>query len=1174
MNEVATPRIQADVFQARASNPQSSSWVSANAGSGKTYVLVNRIVRLLLAGNESHRILCLTYTRAAAAVMESRLFERLSGWIKLSDAELAEEIAGLNAGAAWNGKLEHARQLFTRALETPGGLKIQTIHAFCEGVLQRFPVEAKVTPGFTILDDRTSREWLKSVREKVLADAVLAPDSPRGKALAAVSGITHAGGFEDVLEALLAQRSEVAAAWSTPEKGAAAKQALKTALGIQEGETVETIAEAGSKVFPQDLMEEAITAMRTGAKRDNANADAIEQIKSSNTGPEKWANILNYFFNKDGAIPTSPDFLMSAKTAKSHEDLRERLLDIQAETIDIEDRRKAAITWQASNGLFTLASEILTEFQSEKRRRGQLDYTDLIIYTRDLLCRAGEGWPAWVMFRLDNGIDHVLIDEAQDTSPRQWEIVNALTQEFFTGEGARPEIDRTVFAVGDRKQSIYSFQGADPDGFDRQRSETSRLARAANEGFEAVNLNVSFRSAKTVLDAVDLVFTGDELAANGVAETTGEWPTHQATRTDADGLVEVWPMVEKPERVDLDPFAPVDQAPASHHHILLAQEIAGRIANWLDPETQKASGRNVTPGDILILVRNRGILAEALVRALVERNIPVAGADRLQLSNHIAVMDLLALSRAVSLPQDEYSLACVLKSPLVFRDDSTYTACRVQPITDDDLIALAAARKGSLWSALASAGKPYAQALERLKRWRGLAGYMRPFEFFSYVLGPDRGRALFHNRLGAEADDPIDEFLGLALEFETTHAPSVRGFAEWMSGDDAQIKREMDQAKNEVRVMTVHGAKGLESNIVILPDTNNVPNRRKVDDVLSLGKSETNPGVPVWKLKSALQPKIVSDYVEHVIGASLKEENRLLYVAMTRAKNELYVCGAGNMDELDPECWYAKVHGLISRHGSEIENAEGDTVSWRMGEPVNSGAVETVQVATPAAIEPWMKEDAPDEPPEPRPLAPSRLDFDTAAGATKAKIAETPALSPLDNSENAAFLRGKLIHRLLQTLPDVVPDKRKAAADIFLAQQSAELSEELRNEIARQVFSIIDSDDDDLRTLFAPGSLAEVPVTARISEITGPTGAPVVISGVIDRLAVGGDVIHLADFKTNRNAPTKPEDADILYIRQLAAYSLALKKIYPDRPVKAWLVWTQNGVAMEIPQSFLESAFT
>ncbi|MGI9370867.1 MAG: double-strand break repair helicase AddA [Hyphomicrobiales bacterium] len=1152
---------RADEFQARASEPRSSAWVSANAGSGKTYVLVNRIIRLLLDDNEPQRILCLTYTRAAAAEMENRLFKRLSAWINLSDEELRSEISSLNARMQWSGDLRAARRLFTRALETPGGLKIQTIHAFCESVLQRFPIEAGVSPGFTILDDRSGSEWLAQVRQHVLTSASLNPDTARGKALGVVSAITRESGFEDVLKTLLHQRSELVTHWADREKGVHLRAGLRAALGLDVHDTLESICEETLSDQPVGLLREAHAALLQGSKRDLSSAERIQAFFEAGTQQEKWNCLIACFYNATRTGLYSPGFLMTDKTAQSYPGLREQLLEEQARVEGGEDKRRAFITYQASDALFTLASEILSAFQEEKKRRGQLDYTDLVTYTRDLLENVQS---AWVMYRLDNGIDHVLVDEAQDTSPEQWQIFSELTDEFFSGAGARPDTQRTVFAVGDRKQSIYSFQGADPEEFDKQRDRVRQQSDAGQLPFEAVNLNVSFRSTQTVLDAVDHVFDENPLAGAGVAEEGEPWPDHQATRDDLPGLVELWPLIEPPEKPVIEPFAPVDAPPAAHPHIVLAQNIAKQVAGWCS--TNKAS-----PGDILILVRNRGILAEALVRALGENDIPVAGADRLKLSTHIAVMDLLALGQALTIAEDDYALACILKSPLVGLDGDGVSP--PLPITDEHLVALAHGRKGTLWRALEEAGAPYSQAYGRLSAWRALAHSMRPFEFFSTVLSRDHGRRWFAKRLGADVNDPLDEFLRLALDYEATHAPSLSGFADWMAGDEATIKREMDQSTGEVRVMTVHGAKGLEANIVILPDTVSVPDQRKVDDVIPLQRSDGGLVLPIWKLRKDLRPNVVMACVDNVLIARTKEENRLLYVAMTRARNALYVCGAGDEDKLKPECWYAKVKSMMAVHGREIEGDDG-SILLRMGEERDLAANAWVKsLAVPQEEDaPWFRTAAPAEPPEPRPLAPSRLDFDLAGATPQARLKEQVAASPLADFDAGQMVRGRLIHRLLQTLPDLETDARISACERFLATHAADLREEQRQGIQAEVVALLQSDDPDIRALFAQGGLAEVPLTGRIG-VNGPTGAPIIISGIVDRLVVREGDILLADFKTNRDIPENSKDADKVYLRQLAAYGMALNEIYPGHTIKSFLVWTRSGHAMRIEQGVLATAF-
>lgn len=1147
---MSTQRLsEASYQQARASRPDASAWVSANAGSGKTYVLVNRIIRLMLSGAPPERILCLTFTRAAAAEMETRLFRRLSAWIVLDDAHLRKAIGALGPADDWSGDLSLARRLFTRALETPGGLKIQTLHGFCESVLQRFPVEAGIAPGFSIMDDRTSAELMRAAREHVLALAAQShAASPEAKALERIIVHTQSAGFDDVLTTLLNERSQLVAGWSLEGAGDNLRSALYGELGLEEAETAELVMAGALAAVDRGCATEAIDAFSSSAsKTDQARAASLSGALSN----DNWAQYSSVFLTAKGE-PRAEKSLATKAIKEGQPGVWQWMLDEQARVVAADDRRKAALTADASNALFTLASVILRSFQGEKERRGQLDYDDLVIYTRNLLTRLDA---AWVLFRLDGGIDHVLIDEAQDTSPEQWDIVSQLTSEFFAGAGARDTL-RTLFAVGDHKQSIFSFQGAAPDEFVAQKARLEARVADAGQLFEDVRVNISFRSTQTVLDAVDHVFQ-DQLAQKGLAD---DEILHQANRLGQAGQVELWPLFEKPDEEERDPYDLVDAPAVTDPRLQLARHIAETIGTWINSkEILTPRGRAVVPGDILILVRNRTVLADAIVRTLRDAGIPVAGADRLKINSNIAVMDLVALVRALHMPQDDYSLACVLKSPLLEHDEA-------RAINDDDLIALAAERNGTLCQALDGA-PGFSRAAARLSSWRALSHSSRPFEFFSQVLEVGGARRRFAERLGAEVNDPLDELLSLAGEFERTHPPVLHGFVTWLTDADAEIKRDMEHGKNEVRVMTVHGAKGLESNIVILPDTTRVPDARKVPSVLKF-----DSGMPVWRLSVATQPSAVSALVQADIAKQREEENRLLYVAMTRARDRLYVGGTKSQNELAPGCWYELIRRALEPHARDIGDGR-----WQLVGEQSADATDTEesgpQAVAPMTPEDWMLRAAPDEPPEPKPLAPSRLDLVRSEGGVIVELQDQPAASPTVQQAEDRFLRGRLIHRLLQSLPELPDDQRQEAAIRFVEIHGSGLDDEARQSVVAEVFCLLRAPDPAIQTAFAPSSLAEVPITAKL-DVLDAHGRPIVISGQIDRLALSETEILIIDFKTNRPPPKDIEGVAEPYIRQLAAYAMALQAIYPGRSVRAWLVWTFDGAIMEVPADRLEAAFT
>ncbi|MGI9412692.1 MAG: 3'-5' exonuclease, partial [Hyphomicrobiales bacterium] len=686
----------------------------------------------------------------------------------------------------------------------------------------------------------------------------------------------------------------------------------------------------------------------------------------------------------------------------------------------------------------------------------------------------------------------------------------------------------------------------------------------ARARFETVPLNVSFRSTPLILHAVDRVFETDQ-ARKGVTRS-GDVPPHEAKRAGQPGLVEIWPTVRPDETDEPDPWdAPLDWEGPTSPRVRLAERIAAQIDGWLQNEELLASkGRPIEPGDILILVRRRDTFVDAVVRALKRRQIPVAGADRLVLTDHIAVRDLLALARFVLLAEDDLTLATVLKSPLLARPD----ACAFD---DRDLFDLAHDRPGALWTVLADRARSdaaMAHAHVQLKAWRGRADWQQPYEFFSQVLGPDGARRRFVERLGTEANDPIDEFLGLALQYERQHVPSLQGFLHWMTAADTAIKRDMEHGLNEVRVMTVHGAKGLEANIVFLPDTCTVPDRRHDPKIMLLPDSAGPRPLPVWPIARAYETTPVAEARAVYQIERLEEYNRLLYVAMTRACDRLYVGGYETRNRRAAGCWYDMVRDALKPEAQEIADARGDVLCWRL-EDTGAGDLEEDRTAhddrfAPEQPPPWARTDPPPEPEVLRPLAPSRLEQVTDGSSQDA--GEQTVLSPLRDTDQDRFKRGRIIHALLQILPGIEMSERTVRARRYVEQAGFALSGEVQDEILGAVFGVLD--DSRFSSLFGPASRAEVPVIARLAV----AGRELVISGQVDRLVVMADEVLIVDHKTNRPAPAKVEEVAPGYVRQLAAYRMALAALYPDRTIRGLLLWTDGPMVMEIPQAALDRA--
>ncbi|HEY6255660.1 MAG TPA: double-strand break repair helicase AddA [Xanthobacteraceae bacterium] len=1145
--------------QREASDPSLSAWVSANAGSGKTYVLAQRVIRLLLRGTPPGKILCITFTKAAAANMATSVFDRLAQWTALPDPALDAAIHAMTNEWPQPERRAAARRLFAQALETPGGLKVQTIHAFCTRLLQQFPFEANVPARFTVLDEAAESQLLGQLMLAALLAASNDPEGALGRALATVIASASDQVFRDVLGEAIRKRAGLMA-WIDRAGGIeAAGRQLSFLLGISPEETTRSIEE---KLFADALIAASEwpalrSALAQGSANDAAQGERFARLERA-SADERLRIYLSIFYNNN---VTPRARVVTNAIRDRHPAWAERLQAEQARVCALLDRRRAAMARDRTAALLTIAGTIIGGFRAEKDRRGLLDYDDLIEKTGTLLNRVES---AWVHYKLDLGIDHVLIDEAQDTSPAQWAVIDRLTGEFAAGEGARGSLQRTIFAVGDDKQSIFSFQGALPEAFAQQRRYFKGTYDAAALRFLPVEFKHSFRSVQIVLDAVDLVFKTPG-ALRGLDDPV---PTvHTAVRGQAPGLVEIWPLIEPEEVVVPEGWdAPFDTTSETSPRVALARKIAKSVASWIARGIRvgdDAKRHAVTPGDILILVRQRGPLFEAVIRALKNAGVAVAGADRLILTEHIAVMDLLALADALLLPDDDLALATVLKSPLFGLDE-------------EQLFALAFERGGTLRRALrakAATSPALAEADTRLDRLAAAALRETPFAFYAGVLGREGGRRRFLARIGAEAIDALDEFLNIALDYERQHPASLQGFAAWLRSANAEVKRDMEISRDEVRVMTVHGAKGLEAPIVILADTTTPPagppgRQPRLLPLAGVDAAADQPHAFIWAARKAEDVPLIAAARLRASQAAENEHRRLLYVAMTRAADRLIVCGAKDKRDKPPGCWYDLMHAGLTPAAVEEPAEDGEGTVWRLrstppeGEPFEEAGPVQTAFAFAAARPAWLDRDArrPDPPEDAtntRRLAPSRALEESSAAGTEGSGA---------GGRIKALARGTLVHRLLQALAGIAPERREEAARRHLARAGSMLSAAEHDDLIAQVGVVLG--DPRLRELFGTGSRAEVPIVGRITS----GERTISVSGQVDRLAITAAGVLIADYKTNRPPPRRLEDVPPAYVTQLALYREVLARLYPGRPVRAVLVWTDVPDLMEISAESLDRA--
>jgi ATP-dependent helicase/nuclease subunit A len=1142
--------------QARASDPQASAFVSANAGSGKTHVLVQRVIRLLLSDVAPEKILCITFTKAAAANMAERVFTTLGHWITLDDAAL--DAAIVEAGLPHpTPKLRlRARELFACALETPGGLKVQTIHALCTRLLQQFPFEANVPARFSVLDDRDQTEMMERANLAVLLDASREPDSAAGRALNIAMASAADVTFKDVVREACLSRDHFMAWTDAAGHADTASAQLSAALGIDPHDRIADVEQAivdGPNLARSEWPAIAAT-LDTGSKSDSDQAIRLRAALVS-SGASQVDEYLSVFLTDERAPRKS---VVTKKFADKNPALARRFEFEINRLGPLIDQRRAVTARDRSQALLHIATAAAANYRREKRERGLLDFDDLIDKTLAMLDGGAAGW---VHYKLDRGVDHVLIDEAQDTSPRQWDIVAHIISEFTSGAGARDGITRTVFAVGDEKQSIFSFQGAAPREFDARRRALKKKFEDAGLKFDPLSFTYSFRSGPAILQSVDHVFR-DPAIYRSIHSVESGYPVHNWLEDSGPGVIDLWELQQPDGRQDLEGWrAPFDAVSETSPEVKLARRIQAEIRSLIEAGTMtgsKSNRRALRYGDMLVLVRRRGNAFDAVIQALKHGNIPVAGADRLKLTEHIAIIDLMNLADALLLPQDDLALAVALKSPLF-------------GLTDDDLFTLAWQRKGSLRQALgqhAAASDQFRTALRRLEACERRFAIETPFAFYAWLLGGDGGRSRILKRLGHEATDALDEFLELALGYERKAPASLQGFMAWLRAADTEVKRDMEISRNEVRVMTVHGAKGLEAPVVFLVDTTTSPSdtqRLRLINLQQANAPANAPRVVVWAGRKADDPLNVAAARAAMLGDTEDEYRRLLYVAMTRAADRLIVggCMPGNMRTVRPSSWYDLIDKGLNNSGLELTEFEtaGGKVK-RHFRPEDAAASATVAatppVIAPVALPSWLRASALPEAPLDNLLRPSDPADDEGRRIRTGESAADRA---------RALQRGTLVHRLLQSLPDITGERRRKAALRYLGRNAGDWTEGEREALAGSVLALID--DPRFAEVFAPGSRAEVSIVGRLERLAGPKA---LVSGQIDRLAVTPDAVLIVDFKTNHAPPSRVADAPAAYVRQLALYRAVLARLYPERPVRAALLWTETAELMEISAPALDAA--
>jgi ATP-dependent helicase/nuclease subunit A len=1127
MEEILRVPPDTNAKQARVAQPRANAWVSANAGSGKTFVLSRRVLRLLLDGAQPETILCLTYTKAAAAEMRHRVTGILAGWARADEAELEDALFKLLDYRPSGAEKLKARSLFAHALDTPGGLKINTIHAFCEAVLQRFPREAGVPVNFSVIEDEAATALLAEAREGVIAEGLKA-EGPVGDAVRALFDALSDSQIETAIAQCLANGRKLGPILADPERAIAA---MRASMGLGAGETAAGVGAQviGDTLVPPADWPEIFSISPPDASRSRFE-DKLSRIERTN--PDPRLVFAAYLTDKGRLRPNFP----KAHIRKKNPLLAERLA-AEADRLErLYEKSKALTIAENSAALTRVLTAILKHYEREKRARSLLDFDDLVARTAQLLGDRGMG--EWVRYKLDAGIDHILVDESQDTNPEQWAVIDALVDDYFSGAGAAQK-PKTIFAVGDPKQSIYSFQGAEPKLFLDKGRALATAAKAAGREWYGETLETSFRTLGEILEGVDRVFNRPDIAASLLAETV----RHEAARTRGGGQIEIWPVIESPDSPEIPeawPTQPVESLAAAPRQ--LANKIADTIAGWIESRAPIGpGGRAIRPEDILILVQKRKGIFPEIVRALKQRNIASPGADRLPVSAHIAIDDLLGLADFLLNPGDDLTLAAVLRSPLF-------------SISEEQLFALAHGRSAmSLYERLGASTLEAAQtAHQRLSGLRQRLDFDRPYEFFAHVLYGQGGLKQFHARLGEEVDEVIAEFLDLALEHEKSDQPSLTGFVAAMRASDIVIKRDLVTKAAGVRVMTVHGAKGLEAPVVILADAATKP--RAVSDAVFFGTHGGN-GFVLYCPSKDYHCDASRPLRAEVEARNIAEYWRNLYVGMTRAEEALHIAGTLDTRTKVEETWFGAVSGALGELSATIADHRGDVLRFPAlgtgdvaGGPASDDVRASVQPLT--LGRPQRRAALPI-------ITPSRHDEIWVPSGL-----ETAAESLL--GARGARLRGIALHALLQHL-SAVPQERREAVALSAAQTLLPDDPALAGPVAERGLAILS--DPALAGLFGADSRAEVPFSLNVRQ----GGAEARLEGRIDRLVVGESVL-VVDYKSDAGGPDALGMVSAGYVRQLALYRLAAGRLFAGRTVEAAILWTENGQLMTIPADLLDAA--
>ena len=1134
--------------QGIASNPNNSVWTSASAGSGKTTVLTKRLLRMFLSGVQPSKILCITFTNTGAAEMRNRINSKLAEWTMLDDERLEKEIIDLEEGRATNieEKVKIARSLFAKILDYSNDFKILTIHSFCQQIIKRFPLEANIIPNFKIADEITSMEILLQAKEELLK----VEDEDIRNAIKYVFTYKNEDDFLEILKQMIGQKDNLLYMKSRFFTVSGVLDEIRKIFGIAKYQTVESLENDYLNSFDLSILDNNLLEdiKVIGAKSDVDFANAVEYLKN-NGFKDNFEKYLSIFLTKEG---TARSRVITKKVGEKYPDLLNFVDGEVQRAFNFNETRNNIINFEFTSAFLKITYCLFDIYSKIKKENGYLDYSDLIFETSRLLNDTkyrnlnGENpYSSWINYKLDEGIDHLLIDEAQDTSPIQWDIVKSITAEFFVGYGQKGDTNRTIFVVGDEKQSIFSFQGAEPANFDTMLKYYQRVVEDCGKKFENIYLETSFRSLKSVLQVADEVFS--EPSRRCAISKLQNAIKHNVIRKDGIGKVEIWPLVSAADAEDDDEdvndkrITEAKDWDVNYREKIkitnkqkLAETIANEIESWFKNGKTIYSRRdkcirNIRYSDIMILVRNRDEdFINHLIRQFNRRNIRSMGNDKFNLVDNIISQDIISLCKFILFNEDDLSLANILKSPfLSLMEEDLYFLCDYRNTNNC-----------SLWKAMQENEK-YVKEKEFLSDLIEKNKEFSIYQLFFYIFETIGMRKKFKERFIYIADDVINEFLASANNYEKNHNNStLLNFIYFIENTNLEIKRDIDQSTNEIKIMTVHSSKGLESPIVILPDTNHTKKTiQKINKVLEYKQIGNDYTIPLLQKEKTT---FIENIKEEMKFETEEEYLRLLYVAITRAENELYVCDYKKSGEPKENSWYEILRKAVENIGAKhkkSQNIDGDVIyigdddvfdtningcksenKKTVGDGDVDSIIETIRIN-------------------------GKSEKETKIINPSTYYSENNFKTPIDNTKNIE--NGKVVHKLLEILPAADKCDWENILNIYLNEN------EDSEKIKVIVLKILNNDE--FSFLFNPNSKAEVPIFGKLDDD--------IISGQIDRLSIVGDIVYLIDYKNTNSLPAVVPQK---YVKQLELYKKLLEKIYINKEIKTYILWTSFGKIEEV----------